>query len=108
MRTFSFTDMKGGWFAGPFTPTAFHTEACEVSFKVHSKGEVWPAHYHRIATEVNLLVQGSMTICGAEISAGTVFVIEPGEVAAPVFHTDCHIVCVKVPAARDDKIITTL
>ena len=105
MKTYPFSSMKGGWFVGPFTPTAFTTDACEVSYKVHRAGEDWPSHYHRKATEINLLTQGVMVIQGRELTDGTVFVLEPYEIANPIFLTDCHIVCVKVPGVKDDKVI---
>lgn len=105
MTIYSFDDMKGGWFVGPFTPTAFKTNACEVSYKIHKEGEVWPTHYHRQATEINLLVKGVMVIQGIQLSSGMVFVLEAYEIANPVFLTDCHIVCVKVPGVLDDKVV---
>lgn len=105
MKTLSYADMKGGWFVGAFQPTAFHTGACEVSYKIHRTGEAWPTHYHCDATEINLLTQGRMTIQGRELVEGTIFVLEPYEVANPVFHADCHVVCVKVPGVRDDKVV---
>jgi hypothetical protein len=44
-----------------------------------------------------------MTICGRMIEPGTVFVLEPNEVADPIFHEDCQVLCVKVPSVKDDK-----
>lgn len=105
MKTYPFSLMKGGWFVGAFEPTAYDTDACEVSYKVHPKGEQWPVHYHRVATEINLLVKGTMVLQGKELTDGTVFILEPYEIADPLFLTDCHIVCVKVPGARDDKVV---
>ena len=46
-----------------------------------------------------------MKVCGKELSKGDIFVIEPNEVADPVFHEDCTILCVKVPGDSTDKII---
>lgn len=105
MKTLSYVDMKGGWFVGAFEPTAFHTDACEVSFKIHRAGEAWPTHYHRIATEINLITRGRMTLQGRELVEGTIFVLEPYEIANPIFHTDCDIVCVKVPGVKGDKVV---
>ena len=34
---------------------------------------------------------------------GTIFVLEPNEVADPIFHEDCQVLCVKVPSIKGDK-----
>lgn len=106
MKLYRYEDMKGGWFVGAFTPTAFHTDACEVSLKVHPKGERWPAHYHRIVTEVNLLIDGVVLLQDRALGSGDIFVLDPYEVADPTFLSDCRIVCVKLPGGiGNDKVI---
>ena len=103
MEVLKLKNMKGGWFIGNFNPTAFKTKEFEVSYKEHPKGEQWDYHYHKEATEINLLVEGHMTMCGKELKTGDVFVVEPMEVADPVFHEDCKIICVKTPSVIGDK-----
>lgn len=105
MNVLQLSAMKGGWFVGDFMPTAYSTKAFEVSLKVHPKGERWPHHYHTKATEINLVVRGWMTLQGRELNAGDIFVLAPYEIADPVFHTDCEIVCVKTPSVPDDKVV---
>jgi quercetin dioxygenase-like cupin family protein len=97
--------MVGGWFVGDFEPTAHRTDAFEVSVKVHPKGEKWDIHYHKIAREINAIVSGEMTLQNARLVSGDIFVLEPGEIADPIFHTDCTIVCVKTPSVIGDKYI---
>lgn len=98
-------NMKGGWFIGNFEPSVFKNPFFEVGYKVHEKGELWDHHYHEHLTEYNLLISGSMKICGKELTAGDIFTIEPNEVADPVFHTRCMIITVKTPSVPGDKII---
>jgi len=100
-----YTDMKGGWFVGNFVPSAYQTEACEVCYKSHPKGERWDRHYHKVATEINLLVRGQMLLQGVTLKQGDVFVVRPGEVADPVFLEDCEVVVVKVPSCPGDKYV---
>ena len=92
-----------GWFIGNFEPSVLKTDQFEVALITHIKGEQWPKHYHAVATEYNLLVSGSMRICGQQIQPGDVFVLEPNEVADPEFLEDCKVVCVKVPSIKGDK-----
>lgn len=103
MQVIDFGQMKGGWFIGNFEPTALKTEDFEVCWKLHKQGEFWPRHYHRVATEYNLLVEGKMRIKDAVLEAPCIFVLQPNEVADPEFLEDCKIVIVKTPSVIGDK-----
>jgi quercetin dioxygenase-like cupin family protein len=93
----------GGWFIGNFTPSVFKTNEFEVCYKIHEAGEKWPAHYHKIAVEINYLMRGKMTIQGKELIAGDVFIIDKNEVVDPTFQEKCELIVVKVPYAPNDK-----
>ena len=105
MQIYKLEDMKGGWFVGNFSPSAFQTEGFEVCYKKHHKGEKWDTHYHEKVTEVNLLVKGKMMINDTEIFEGDIFIIPPFYVSSPTFLEDCEIVIVKTPSIVNDKII---
>lgn len=93
----------GGWFIGNFEPSLLKGAGFEASLKLHKKGENWPIHFHKSATEYNVVVVGRMTIQNVELNAGNVFVLHPYEVADPIFHEDTIIVCIKHPGATNDK-----
>ena len=99
------SEMFRGWVIGHFEPSIFKTSDFEIGVLNHKKDEVWPQHYHKIATEYNILVSGSMSTCGKELTAGDIFIIEPYEVSQPIFHEDCVVVCIKVPSIPGDKYI---
>jgi mannose-6-phosphate isomerase-like protein (cupin superfamily) len=103
MKVYRMETMKGGWFIGNFEPTAHKTNDFEVSVKLHPQGEKWDVHYHKIAREINAIISGNMTLQNTHLHAGDIFVLEPGEIADPIFHTDCTIVCVKTPSVLNDK-----
>lgn len=103
MLTSNLSKMYRGWIIGDFDPSLLKTKDFEVGILHHPKGEKWPAHYHKIATEYNVLISGSMRLCDVELKAGDTFILEPNEIADPVFHEDCTIVCVKVPSDTKDK-----
>lgn len=92
-----------GWFVGDFEPSVEKTAAFEVGVLSHRKGEKWPKHYHKIAREINLLLEGHMDINGQEIFPGTIFIIEPEEIAKPTFHADCKVLVIKTPSIQGDK-----
>lgn len=105
MKVLPTDDLIGGWFIGDFEKTCYKTTACEVCYKIHKAGEFHAAHYHKLADEINYLISGKMQINGVELSAPCVFIIEKGEISAPVFHTDVHLIVVKIPGPLNDKYI---
>jgi len=105
MKVGKLSNHDRGWIIGDFENSLLRTSGFEVCVRVHPKGEVWPAHLHKIATEYNVLIYGSMSMCGVELIAGDTFIVEPNEIADPIFHEDCTIVCVKTPSVPTDKYI---
>jgi quercetin dioxygenase-like cupin family protein len=105
MKKFKYDDMKAGWYIGNFEPTAFKTQNFEVAYVKHSKGQKWDAHFHKIATEINLLIRGKIKINDIIYSSGDIFIIYPNEVAVPSFLEDSEVVIVKVPSDVNDKYV---
>ena len=105
MQITKLEDYKGGWFVGNFEPSAFKTEDFEVCYKTHKQGENWDVHYHKLGTEINLLVKGQMIIQGKKLTSGDVFIIYPWEVADPEFLEDCTVLIIKTPSKPGDKYI---
>jgi hypothetical protein len=105
MEITKFEQYKGGWFIGNFEPSAFRNENFEVCYKIHKEGESWEKHYHKLATEINFLIEGEMVIQGKKLTSGDVFTIYPYEIADPEFLTDCKLIIVKTPSNTSDKYI---
>ena len=96
-------DMKGGWFMGAFNPTALSTGAAEVAVKRYKAGDQEAWHVHRIATEVTVIVSGSVTMNGTQLVSGDIVVIEPGEGTDFQVLEDTITVVAKVPSMPGDK-----
>lgn len=92
-----------GWFIGNFSPSIHTTNEFEVAVLTHKKGEVWGSHYHKQAREINVLLEGKMLMHGRQICQGMIFVLEPWEVADPIFLEDCKVLCIKTPSIKGDK-----
>lgn len=103
MKTYRLENFKRGWFIGNFDPSIYKTDQFEVAIITHHKEENWPAHYHKVGTEYNILLEGKMMVGGKEINPWDIFVFEPGEIADPVFLENCKVLCVKVPSLPGDK-----
>lgn len=96
-------DFTRGWLMGDFEPSLIRTKDFEVGILTHTKGEVWPKHYHKLADEYNVLVKGKMTVNGTELNTGDVFIIEKNEVSEPKFLEDCTVLVIKIPSIIGDK-----
>ena len=105
MNSAHLQDMVKGWFVGGFQPTAFATQNCEVAVKRYSAGEREAAHYHRVATEITLVLSGRVRMAGKVWSEGDIIVLEPGDTTDFEALTDAVNVVVKTPGALHDKFL---
>ena len=103
MKTFDLNTMTRGWFVGDFEPTALTTKACEVAVKRYKQGNEEAAHYHAVATELTLVLDGHARFSGRDVGPNEIVVVEPGEVLSFEAVTDVTTVVVKVPSAPADK-----
>jgi len=104
MKNYKLKDMKNGWLVGNFLPSVLKTNEFEVGILSHPKNQKWPAHYHNKLTEINVLLKGKMIINDKLIHEKDIFVLEPKEIAKPVFLEDCEVLCIKVPSIIGDKV----
>jgi len=98
-------DMVKGWFVGNFVPSAFSTDTCEVAVKRYKAGDSEGAHFHKIATEITLVLSGRVQMAGKSWAAGDIVVLNPGEVTSFEAFEDSVTVVVKVPGATNDKYV---
>jgi quercetin dioxygenase-like cupin family protein len=98
-------NFKNGWFIGDFLPSILRVKDFEVGVVNHKKGEFWPVHYHKVATEYNLILKGTMIIQGKTLTEGDMFILAPNEIADPIFLTDCQVLVIKTPSVPGDKYI---
>ena len=96
-------DMVRGWFVGDFEPTVHRSSEVEVAIKAYSAGETEARHVHRIATELTAVVSGSVRMDGADLHAGDIVEIAPGQPSDFLALTDAVVVAVKLPAVAGDK-----
>ena len=95
--------MSKGWFVGNFSPSIIQTEAVEVAVKKYQAGfsEEW--HFHRIATEITVIVSGEVEMNGQRFKEGDIVVIDPGEGTDFRAMTETVTTVVKIPGATNDK-----
>jgi anti-sigma factor ChrR (cupin superfamily) len=107
MRREKLDTMVRGWFVGDFSPTLARTGDVEVAVQRYTGGSHEPRHFHKIATEITVIVSGEAEMNGVRYGAGDIVVIEPGEATDFRAVTDVVTTVVKLPGAKNDKYLSS-
>ncbi len=105
MKIDKLSNMTKGWFIGNFTPSLFKTNDVEVAVKRYKAGDHEDKHYHKIATEYTVIVDGEVEMNGVRYYKDDIIVMEPGDATDFTAITDATNVVVKIPGANNDKYI---
>ena len=103
MKVAKLEDMVKGWVVGNFDPTLIKTNDVEVAVKMYKKGDYEEKHYHKIATEITVIVSGKVKMNNVEYSKGDIIVIEPNESTDFEALEDTVNTVVKFPGSNNDK-----
>ena len=103
MEHYRLDNMTKGWFVGAFEPTIHWTNDFEIAVKSYKKGDTEEKHYHRIATEITVVVLGSVVMFDKKWEEGDIIVAEPGDATSFEALSDTINVVVKVPSVGKDK-----
>jgi hypothetical protein len=106
VETAKLEDMVRGWFVGDFEPTCLKTQSCEVACRRYRKDDFEARHLHKAATEISVVVEGSVEMNGVIYKEGDIIVMHPGEATDFRALEDAVNVVVKIPSARNDKYLT--
>lgn len=103
MKKFSLSEFKLGWFCGDFYPSIFKTKNFEIAIKHYEKGQNESSHFHRIADEITVIINGSAKMNGVIYKSGDIILIEKTE-STDFIPLENTITCVvKVPSVIGDK-----
>lgn len=103
MKIYKEDNLIKGWFVGNFTPTCFSSDVCEVAVKRYKSQDYEKSHFHKIATEITFIIDGTVSMNNIEYIKGDIIVIEPNESTDFLCLTDVTTVVVKVPCVQNDK-----
>lgn len=103
MLTFNLKDMKGGWIIGDFQPAIMMTKCTEVAIKRYKAEDREPAHIHKIADEITVVVEGTVSMNGKVFEKDTIIWLSKGEAAEFVALTDAVTCVIKTPSVPGDK-----
>lgn len=99
------SEMKLGWFVGNFTPSLYKTNDVEVAVKTYQKGDFEERHYHKIATEITVIVSGKVKMNNEIFEKGDILVIPPNVSTDFEALEETVTSVVKLPGANNDKYI---
>lgn len=103
MKKVDLKDFFKGWFIGNFDPSLIKTNDVEVAIKKYKAGDYEDSHYHKLATEITVIVFGEVEMNGIKYMADDIIVIEPNDRTDFKCLTDVVTVVVKYPGANNDK-----
>jgi quercetin dioxygenase-like cupin family protein len=103
MTKFNLNDYFKGWFIGNFDPSIIKTYDFEVAIKKYKQGDYEQVHYHKIATEITVIVLGKVIMNNIEYVEGDIIKIDPNESTDFKCLTDVTTVVIKTPCVKNDK-----
>ena len=103
MRKEHLNQMTKGWFVGNFSPTVYCTNDCEVAVKIYQQGDYEQKHYHKIATEITVIIEGKVRMFGNVYEKGDIIIAEPNDVTDFEALEKTVNVVVKIPGVNNDK-----
>ena len=97
--------MTNGWFIGDFDPSLNKNGLFEVAIKRYAAGTIDKRHYHKMATEYTVIVEGTVSFNGVTFNKDDIITISKNEQVEFKSLTESIICVVKTPSVKDDKYI---
>lgn len=103
MKKINLSSFFRGWLVGNFEPSLFKSKDIEVAIQDYMAGHTEPKHFHKVATEITVMVVGEAMFNDEKLHEGEGMIIMPGE--SNIFHalTDCKALVIKFPSLPEDK-----
>jgi len=103
MKKYNIKDFKAGWIVGDFEPSIFKNPFFELAHHTHKAGCDTHPHTHKVTTELNYIVRGSMMVSGQLLTSGDAWVYEPNDVSDVEFLEDTDLIILRWPSIPSDK-----
>ena len=103
MKRISLKQFKKGWIVGNFEPSLLKSEDIEIAIQSYQAGDEEQQHYHKLGTEISIVVLGSASFNGEVLNEEDGMVIYPKESNIFKAITDCKVLVIKYPSSKSDK-----
>lgn len=94
-----------GWFIGNFKPTLYNTNDFEIAIKRYKKNDYEESHYHKIATEYTVIINGKVIMNDIIYKKNDIIIIKPNDKTNFKCLTNVTTVVIKTPSVEDDKYV---
>lgn len=103
MKVDKLDNMFKGWIVGNFEPSLWKTDDVEVAVKHYDVGNYEEKHYHKVATEITIIGEGTVRMNDVIYTKGDIITIEPGEATDFKVLEPTVTTVIKFPCVKDDK-----
>lgn len=94
-----------GWLVGHFDPSIIKTDQFEVAVKHFKAGETEKRHYHKLTTELTIVISGCVEMGGNKYNANDIIELEPNTSCDFKCLEDATVVAVRNGSYPGDKYI---
>ena len=105
MKILKLKDYTRGWLIGDFEPAVLRTKDFEFAVKEYKTGDKEEAHFHKVATEISVIVSGKFKMNDTPLKKGDVLIMNPGDIARFSCIQSGVTAVIKVPSVKGDKYI---
>ena len=103
MKKIFLKDFTRGWLVGNFEPSLLKSNDIEVAIQTYKAGNKESQHYHKVGTEISLMVSGIASFNEKILNEGEGVIIEPKESNIFKAISDCKVLVIKYPSDSNDK-----
>lgn len=103
MKKNNLNEMTNGWFIGNFNPSLNKNSLFEVAIKRYSAGTIDKKHFHKLAIEYTVIIEGTVSFNGTIFNKDDIITITQNEQVEFISITDSTICVVKSPSVPNDK-----
>ncbi len=96
-------DFVRGWLIGNFDPSLVKTSEFEIGIKRYNKGDIEPAHYHKLSIEYTIVVEGVIKMNNNIYKKDDIVEVVQWETIQFECLEDAITVVIKTPHVREDK-----
>lgn len=97
------SDLRKFWLVGNFDKSVLKTDKFELGVCYLNKGFIEKPHYHRLSSEINILLSGHMIVNGTSLHSGAIFVFAPSDVSNAYVVEDSLVVVARDGSYPGDK-----
>ena len=105
MQIYNLNNFTGGWVIGDFNPAIINSKEVEVAIKKYKKGDYEPEHYHKLATEITIIVSGKVRMNNQIFTENQIVLIDKNDKTDFFAIRDSTTCVIKMPSIIGDKYV---